>query len=56
MVFFSMLTVVLGSLASNDGAALSTNPVTGCVFNRSFCREVNLFIPNHCCFCLRRLG
>ena len=39
--FFPFLTVVLGSLASND---------RGCVCNRSFYRKVNMFIPNHCCF------
>ena len=45
--FFSCVTVVLGSLVSND---------RGCVCNRSFCRRVNIFIPNRCCFCLCRLG
>ena len=51
MVFFSCLTVVLGSLTSNDGSPFSTVIVRGCVLNRSFYLFLTIVV-----FCLCRLG
>ena len=50
MVFFPCLTVVLGSLTSNDGGPFSTATVRGRLLNRSFYVFLTIVVFRLCRF------